>query len=92
MEGGEARQSQLLEPSGEPRVRLYKALPATTSCGVPHAIFFHHGFAIHGTNDISRLGGRASHGCVGLHPANAATLFAVVKGDGPRNMRIEISN
>jgi hypothetical protein len=31
---------------------------------MPHAIFFHYGFAIHGTNDISRLGGPASHGCV----------------------------
>jgi lipoprotein-anchoring transpeptidase ErfK/SrfK len=81
-----------LNRQGSRAFALYKALPATTSCGVPHAIFFHHGFAIHGTNDISRLGGRASHGCVGLHPANAATLFAVVKGDGPRNMRIEISN
>ena len=59
---------------------------------MPHAIFFHDSFAIHDTNDIARLGGPASHGCVGLHPANAATLFAVVKGDGPRNMRIEISN
>jgi len=31
---------------------------------MPHAIFFYYGFAIHGTNDISRLGGPASHGCV----------------------------
>jgi lipoprotein-anchoring transpeptidase ErfK/SrfK len=30
---------------------------------MPHAIFFYYGFAIHGTNDISRLGGPASHGC-----------------------------
>jgi lipoprotein-anchoring transpeptidase ErfK/SrfK len=71
---------------------LYKALSATTSYGMPHAIFFHYGLAIHGTNDISRLGGPASHGCVRLHPANAASLFALVKGDGPRNTRIEISN
>jgi len=31
---------------------------------MPHAIFFYYGFAIHGTNDISRLGGPASHGCI----------------------------
>jgi len=43
---------------------------------MPHSIFFHHGFAIHGTNYVSRLGRPASHGCVRLHPANAATLFA----------------
>src|ERR1700761_2602620 len=59
---------------------------------MPHAIFFYYGFAIHGTNDISRLGGPASHGCVRLHPANAATLFSLVEHSGPRNTTIEISN
>jgi lipoprotein-anchoring transpeptidase ErfK/SrfK len=57
---------------------------------MPHAIFFYYGFAIHGTNDISRLGGPASHGCVRLHPSAAATLFALVQRNGPRNTRIEI--
>ena len=59
---------------------------------MPHAIFFYYGFAIHGTNDISRLGGPASHGCVRLHPSHAAALFALVERNGPRNTRIEISN
>ena len=59
---------------------------------MPHAIFFYYGFAIHGTNDISRLGGPASHGCVRLHPSNAATLFALVQRNGARNTTIEISN
>ena len=59
---------------------------------MPHSIFFYGGFAIHGTNDISRLGGPASHGCVRLHPSNAATLFSLVEHSGPRNTRIEISN
>jgi lipoprotein-anchoring transpeptidase ErfK/SrfK len=59
---------------------------------MPHAIFFYRGFAIHGTNDISRLGGLASHGCVRLHPSHAAALFALVERDGPRNTRIKISN
>jgi lipoprotein-anchoring transpeptidase ErfK/SrfK len=59
---------------------------------MPHAIFFYYGFAIHGTNDISRLGGPASHGCVRLHPSHAAALFALVQRSGPRNTRIEISN
>jgi lipoprotein-anchoring transpeptidase ErfK/SrfK len=35
---------------------------------MPHSIFFYHGFAIHGTYELSRLGGPASHGCVRLHP------------------------
>jgi len=59
---------------------------------MPHAIFFYHGFAIHGTTDISRLGGPASHGCVRLHPAHAATLFALVQREGARNTTIRISN
>ncbi|NVN85700.1 MAG: L,D-transpeptidase [Rhodopseudomonas sp.] len=59
---------------------------------MPNSIFFHHGYAIHGTTELSRLGGPASHGCVRLHPAHAAALFDLVQRDGPRNTRIEISN
>ncbi|WFU25617.1 L,D-transpeptidase [Bradyrhizobium sp. CB1717] len=59
---------------------------------MPHAIFFHHGFAIHGTTDLSRLGGPASHGCIRLHPAHAAALFALVQREGARNTTIRISN
>ena len=59
---------------------------------MPHSIFFYHGFAIHGTNEISRLGGPASHGCIRLHPSHAAALFALVQRSGPRNTRIVISN
>ena len=49
---------------------------------MPHSIFFHKGYAIHGTNHISRLGGPASHGCVRLHPGNARTLFLLVQRHG----------
>jgi lipoprotein-anchoring transpeptidase ErfK/SrfK len=42
---------------------------------MPHSIFFHGGYAIHGSYEINRLGGPASHGCIRLHPANAAALF-----------------
>jgi hypothetical protein len=49
---------------------------------MPHSIFFHRGYAIHGSYDISRLGGPASHGCVRLHPQHAATLFALVRSAG----------
>jgi lipoprotein-anchoring transpeptidase ErfK/SrfK len=59
---------------------------------MPHSIFFYHGFAIHGTNYVSRLGRRASHGCVRLHPANAATLFALVKAHGMGRTTIAISD
>jgi hypothetical protein len=46
---------------------------------MPHSIFFHHGYAIHGSYEISRLGRPASHGCIRLHPRNAATLFDLVR-------------
>ncbi len=49
---------------------------------MPHSIFFYGGFAIHGTYEISRLGGPASHGCVRLDPGNAATLFNLVQREG----------
>jgi len=49
---------------------------------MPYAMFYHRGFAIHGTNSIKRLGRRASHGCVRLHPSNAAQLFAMVRRHG----------
>jgi len=35
---------------------------------MPHSIFFHGGYAIHGSYEIHRLGGPASHGCIRLHP------------------------
>ena len=55
---------------------------------MPHAIFFHHGFAIHGSYDIARLGGPASHGCVRLHPQDAALLYGMVEQEGPGNTTI----
>eukprot|EP01037_Dinobryon_pediforme_P002562 gene2563-2601_t len=49
---------------------------------MPHSIFFSGGFAIHGTTAEAHLGRPASHGCVRLSRANAATLFALVKREG----------
>jgi L,D-transpeptidase catalytic domain len=57
---------------------------------MPHAIFFHHGFAIHGSYDIARLGGPASHGCVRLHPQDAAMLYGMVEQEGPGNTTIVV--
>ena len=59
---------------------------------MPHSIFFHEGYAIHGTIYVSRLGQRASHGCVRLHPSNAATLFDLVRRHGMRNTTIVVFN
>lgn len=58
---------------------------------MPHSIFFHGGYAIHGTTYIKSLGRPASHGCIRLHPANAAALFSLVQRHGPGNTRIVIT-
>ncbi len=58
---------------------------------MPHSIFFRGGYAIHGTGSIRALGRPASHGCVRLHPRNAAALFSLVKRAGPRNTSIVIT-
>ncbi len=57
---------------------------------MPHSIFYHRGYAIHGTDAIKNLGNPASHGCVRLHPTNAERLFSLAKRYGMRNMRIEV--
>jgi len=57
---------------------------------MPHAIFFHGGYAIHGSYEIARLGGPASHGCVRLHPNAAAVLFDLVQHEGMRNTTIVV--
>lgn len=57
---------------------------------MPHSVFFRGGYAIHGTPYIKRLGRRASHGCVRLHPTNAARLYKLVLIYGFDNTRITI--
>ena len=58
---------------------------------MPYSIFFHGGYAIHGTNYVKSLGRPASHGCVRLHPSNAAALFSLVKRHGAGNTQIVIT-
>lgn len=55
---------------------------------MPYSIFFHGGYAIHGTTDIKRLGQVASHGCVRLHPEDARELYALVKDVGADNTHV----
>jgi lipoprotein-anchoring transpeptidase ErfK/SrfK len=57
---------------------------------MPHAIFFYGGVAIHGSYDIAQLGGAASHGCIRLHPREAAVLFGLVRREGMRNTTIVV--
>ena len=59
---------------------------------MPHSIFFTKiGHAIHGSYDTKKLGTPASHCCVRLSPAHAATLFAMVKQDGVTNTKVVLT-
>ena len=59
---------------------------------MPHAIFFtKKGHAIHGTEEMQKLGRPASHGCVRLAPENARTLFALVKETGLENTEVVLT-
>lgn len=58
---------------------------------MPYSIFFTpRGHAIHGSYHIKSLGRRASHGCVRLHPDNAAKLYALVQKTGMSNTRVVV--
>ncbi|MGX9355256.1 L,D-transpeptidase [Roseobacteraceae bacterium S113] len=59
---------------------------------MPYAIFFRGHYAVHGTNQISRLGSPASAGCIRLHPDHAATLFYMTQEVGLKNTKIIIQN
>lgn len=67
------------------RSRLFRGAP------MPYAVFYDRDWAIHGTNAVARLGRPASHGCVRLHPKNAAVLFGLVQKYGKTNTVIWIT-
>jgi L,D-transpeptidase catalytic domain len=59
---------------------------------MPHSIFFTKiGHAIHGTESEGKLGTPASHGCVRLSRANAATLYALVQEQGVLNTTVTLT-
>ena len=59
---------------------------------MPHSIFFmKDGHAIHGSHEVKNLGKPASHGCVRLAPANASTLFTLVKATGMENVQVVLT-
>lgn len=67
------------------RSRKYNNAP------MPFAVFFKGGYAVHATYETKRLGRPASHGCVRLHPDNAATFFQMANRSGLSNTRIVIT-
>ena len=80
-------------PTGVYRpIRLEKSWYSRKYDGaMPHSVFFRGGYAIHGTTAVGALGRPASHGCIRLHPANAAKLFALVKKHGYSETRIALN-
>ena len=59
---------------------------------MPYSIFYSGNFAIHGTNQINRLGRPASAGCVRLHPDNARVLFNLATRYGVKNVKVRITH
>ncbi|UGA41475.1 L,D-transpeptidase [Bradyrhizobium quebecense] len=57
---------------------------------MPYSIFFHAGYAVHGTTEVRNLGRPVSHGCVRLGPDDARSLFQLVQSQGLQNTTIEI--
>lgn len=86
-----------LRPSG-PMFKKYtsKKYPGGNYQGLgnmPYVVFLKGGFAIHGTTtgNITKLGKKASHGCVRLHPDNGKLFFELVKQVGIENTWVTIS-
>jgi len=57
---------------------------------MPYAIFYSGNYAVHGTNQVNRLGRPASAGCIRLHTQNAAVLYRLAQKEGLKNTRIVV--
>lgn len=57
---------------------------------MPHSVFFNGGVATHATQATGMLGRPASHGCVRLTPAAAATFYGLVHMHGYQSTRIVV--
>ena len=72
-------------PPGYYRVQRMERMWHSRKYGMapmPYSLFFHGGYAIHGTSAVGQLGRPASHGCVRLAPGNARTLFGLAQRYG----------
>ena len=75
-----------------PNGRIYDSYTSTKYPGgdynglgnMPYAIFIDGGFAVHGTGESNwpKLGKRASHGCIRVHPENAKVINRLVRQYG----------
>lgn len=80
--------SMSVRPSGPMLIKYTsKKFPGGNYNGLgnmPYAVFIRGGYAIHGTTigNFKKLGSRASHGCIRLHPVHAKIFFELVKRIG----------
>ncbi len=84
--GGYSTPSGVYYPTGFDR---YHRSARYHNSPMPYSIFFTGGYAIHGSYDTRHLGMPASHGCIRLHPDDAAELYYLVRGS--RYTRIIVS-
>lgn len=85
-----------LKPAG-PVIKKYtsRKYPGGNYQGLgnmPYAVFLRGGYAIHGTTpgNFAKLGTKASHGCIRLHPDNAKIFYGLVKRIGLNNTWVTI--
>lgn len=86
---GKGKKYETPEMSGKPRGPLFMKYTSRKFPGgdykglgnMPYAVFVRGGYAIHGTTpgNFSKLGNKASHGCIRLHPDNARIFYELVK-------------
>ena len=78
-------------PTGSHRPKLLQGTHYSSKyhgSPMPYSIFFRGGYAIHGTYEAHALGRPVSHGCIRLHPSDAAELFSLVSRHGKSNTQI----
>ncbi len=83
-----------------PNGRIYDAYTSTRYPGgdykglgnMPYAVFIQGGFALHGTpsDNWSKLGKPASHGCIRMHPDNGYMFNRLVRQHGVSNVWITV--
>ncbi len=83
-----------------PNGRIYDRYSSVTYPGgdynglgnMPYAVFIEGGFALHGTprENWSKLGQRASHGCIRQHPDNARYLNRLIRRVGIQSVWITV--
>ncbi len=59
---------------------------------MPWSMFFYRGYAVHGTVEVRHLGHAVSHGCVRLSPANAHTLFTLIRRVGMGHAKFVVTD